>query len=72
MHYKVKLTSILAPNIYDCSTRGGRGGPFLLTPRGRVWGASPCHGMDLFEMLVQNTMFSCIKNVESLLILPER
>ena len=53
---KLKLTSILAPNIY-CSSRG-RGGPFLFTPKGR--GHPPPLVGTFFEILVQNTSFSCI------------
>ena len=58
---KIIITSILAPNIYGCSTRGGRGAVSVDTNGEGVGGASPSHGRDLFEILVQNTSFSCIK-----------
>ena len=54
---KLKLTSILAPNVYDWSTGGW--GPFLLKGMGRVWEGGPSHGWDFLEIRVLNPGVLC-------------
>ena len=62
MHYKVNININSSSQYIRLQYKGWEGGPFLLTPRGRVWeGASPSHGRDPSEMLVQNTSFLCMK-----------
>ena len=69
---KLKLTSILAP-IRLQYTKGGRrgGGDRFCLHQGGGYGREHPRGRDPFEILVQNTSFSCIKN-KNQIILPEK